>query len=291
MILCAGLGTRLRPLTEELPKPLVPIGDRSILAHTAAELVAAGFLGAVINTHHLPGAFTSEISSLPITIEVIHEPTIRGTAGGVAGARALLGPAPVLVWNGDILVQPPIDALLAAAGEGGLCLAVAPRAAGEGTVGLAADGRVVRLRGERFGDESAGGDYVGVAALGARCLQELPAEGCLIGDVALPLLRRGAVVWTRPVSGDWTDAGDPASYLEANLLWLARYANHEGSWLGPGARLESGVRLSNSVVGAGAQIRGEGPVARCVVWPGASAEAPLSDAIVTRRSVVRTARF
>jgi len=288
MILCAGLGTRLRPLTEELPKPLVPIGDRSILAHTAVQLAAAGFRGAVINTHHLPEAFASEISSLPLRIEAIHEPVIRGTAGGVAGARALLGPAPVLVWNGDILVQPPVDDLLAAVGQG-LCLAVAPRPVGQGTVGLGADGRVVRLRGERFGDESAGGDYVGVAALGARCLQGLPGEGCLIGDVALPLLRRGDRVWTRPVSGDWTDAGDPGSYLEANLGWLARHANHEGSWLGPGAQLESGVRLSHSVVGAGAQIRGEGPVARCVVWPGATAQAPLSDAIVTRRSVVRVA--
>lgn len=285
MILCAGLGTRLRPLTAERPKPLVPIGDRSILAHTAAALTAAGFSSAVINTHHLPGAFGSEISRLPIKVEVVHEPVIRGTAGGVAGARALLGPAPVLVWNGDILVQPPIESLLAAAGEG-LCLAVAPRAAGEGTVGLDADGRVVRLRGERFGDECSGGDYVGVAALGAQSLERLPEQGCLVGDVALPWLRSGREVWTRPVSGAWTDAGDPRSYLQANLDWLEAHANHDGSWLGPGAHVAAGVELAGSVLGAGAEIRGEGRVARCVLWPGAVATAPLSNAIVTPRTTL-----
>ncbi len=286
MILCAGLGTRLRPLTEELPKPLVPIGDRSILAHTAAAVRAAGFSSAVINTHHLPGVFKKEIKSLPITIEAIHELEIRGTAGGVAGARALLGPAPVLVWNGDILVRPPIEDLLAAA-DGGLCLAVAPRAPGEGTVGLGADGRVVRLRGELFGVEESGADYVGVAALGARCLEQLPERGCLIGDLALPTLRSGGLVATRPIAGEWTDAGDPASYLAANLRWLAAHADRGGSWRGPGVRIGRGVRLSSSVVGAGAELRGEGPVSRCVVWPGAVATAPLGDTIVTPAHVLR----
>lgn len=286
MILCAGLGTRLRPLTEELPKPLVPIGDRSILAHTATLLHAAGFSSAIINTHHLPGTFGSEIQELPIEVEAIHEPVIRGTAGGVAGARGRLGPAPVLVWNGDILVEPPIEGLLSAAAEVGLCLAVAPRAAGEGTVGLADDGRVVRLRGERFGDEHSGGDYVGVAALGEGVLGQLPEQGCLVGDVALPRLRSGGVVRTEPVSGAWTDAGNPASYLQANLDWLDGHADPGGSWLGPGARVTAGVRLSNSVIGAGAELRGEGRIARCVVWPDAVATAPLSDAIVTTGGTV-----
>lgn len=280
MILCAGLGTRLRPLTEELPKPLVPIGDRSILAHTAARLAAAGFSSAIINTHHIPSEFDREISSLPIKIEAIHEPVIRGTAGGVAGARTHLGPAPVLVWNGDILVDPPIEDLLAAAGDW-LCLAVAPRERGEGTVGLGSDGQVVRLRGQRFGEEHSGADYVGVAALGARCLAELPDQGCLVGDVALPLLESGGAVRTVPISGRWTDAGDPSSYLEANLDWLAAHAEPGKPWLGPGAQVDSGVRVSSSVIGTAAELRGEGSVVRCVVWPGAVATAPLSDAIVT----------
>jgi mannose-1-phosphate guanylyltransferase len=280
MVLCAGLGTRLRPLTCELPKPLVPVGDRSILAHIASRLRAAGLGEAVLNTHHLPDAFSSEIEHLDVRFKVVHEPEIRGTAGGLAGARALLGPPPVLVCNGDILVDAPIRALLEQADDG-LCLAVSPRPAGEGTVGLGARGEVVRLRGEHFGDEASGGDYVGVAAVGGRCLEALPAFGCLIGDWALPELRAGGHVGTVPAAPGFVDVGDAKSYLEANLAWLRANAGPLGVWVGAGAVVGEGVLLSESVVGAGAWVRGSGPIERCVLWPGARASAPLAGAIVT----------
>src|SRR5450432_1408801 len=113
IVLCAGFGTRLRPLTEELPKPLVPVGDRSILEHAALCLSRAGFTQVVLNVHHLAGVFERYIARLALRAQVMVEPEILGTAGGVAGARQYLESAPVLVWNGDILVDPPIDALLA----------------------------------------------------------------------------------------------------------------------------------------------------------------------------------
>src|SRR5688572_24464404 len=94
MVLCAGLGTRLRPLTDELPKPLVPVGDRSLLAHIARVLAGAGFERLVINTHHLPELFPAAIRELSIEAHLIHEPVILGTAGGVAGARRFLGRGP-----------------------------------------------------------------------------------------------------------------------------------------------------------------------------------------------------
>ena len=279
MILCAGLGTRLRPLTLELPKPLVPVGDRPLLGHIARSLKAAGIERAVINTHHLPEAFSNIGEKLGLEVKLIHEPEIRGTAGGLAGARASLGPGPVLLWNGDILTEPPISALLSAAASGELVLALAPRERGEGTVGVDAAGRVVRLRGRVFGIEARGGDYIGVAAVGARCLETLPETGCLVGDWALPELERGAEIRALYAEGGFSDAGDLASYLALNLEWLA----HAGveTWIGEGAGLDAGVRAARSVVGAGARVTGRGLVERCVVWPGASASAPLRDAIVT----------
>src|SRR5277367_6976775 len=104
MILAAGRGTRLRPLTDELPKPLLPVGDRPAMAHVAARLAAAGIREAVLNTHHLAAEFTPErLAALPLALRVIHEPEILGTAGGLANAAALLGDGDVVVWNGDIL--------------------------------------------------------------------------------------------------------------------------------------------------------------------------------------------
>src|SRR5438105_2497797 len=95
MVLGAGLGTRLSPLTEELPKPLVPVGDQPMLAHVSAALWDAGFQEFVLNVHSFVDEFQPVINSLKSIIHVVHEPRIRGTAGGVAGARALLGHAPI----------------------------------------------------------------------------------------------------------------------------------------------------------------------------------------------------
>lgn len=282
-ILAAGLGTRLRPLTEELPKPLVPLGDRPLLAHIAAQLVAAGHRRAIVNTHWLPAAFAPFRDRFGLDLELVHEPEIRGTAGGLAGALARLGAPPIVVYNGDIVVEPPLGALAAAADDG-LVLVVVPRVRGEGTVGLDARGDLVRLRGEVFGVETSGADYVGVASLGSRCLAALPATGCLIGDVALPAMRRGERIHCVVHQGPFTDAGTPAAYLAANLVWLERRG--WPAWCGPGAVVEPGVELRSSLVGAGARVRGRGRLERCVVWPGAHAEAPLADAIVTPRRVV-----
>jgi len=284
IILCAGFGTRLRPLTDELPKPLVPVGDRSILAHALVSLHAAGISELVINVHHLAEQFERALAGFSTPVRLVVESEIRGTAGGVAGARRYLSSAPVLVWNGDILVAPPIAQLLVGSEPPSFCLGVAPRPLGEGTVGLGADGRVVRLRGERFGLELSGGDYVGVLALGAGVLASLPERGCLFGDAALPLLRAGGIVRSVAVTTPWTDAGDARSLLGANLAWLG--ARGLGSFQGPGAQVAPGVELRQALVGAGARVQGRGALERCVVCPGASAVAPLSDAIVAPSGLV-----
>ncbi|MCA9596241.1 MAG: NTP transferase domain-containing protein [Myxococcales bacterium] len=288
MILCAGLGTRLRPLTDELPKPLVPVGDRPLLAHITARLRSQGIHQVVLNTHHLPRAFDSVYEWLDVEVKVVHEPEIRGTAGGVAGARRHFSSAPVLVWNGDILADPPVGRLLEGAALGGACLAVAPRGRGEGTVGLDADGHVVRVRGEQFGDEVAGGDYLGIAALGARTLRALPDKGCLIGDVVLPELRAGGVVPSVRVAGRWSDLGDVASYMEENQ----RFLDERGveSWIAPRSTVMDSVSPERSIVGPGAHVFGYGKLRRVVVWPGAEVRAPLDNAVVTRSGrIVRIA--
>jgi mannose-1-phosphate guanylyltransferase len=278
IVLCAGFGTRLRPLTDELPKPLVPVGDRSILEHALGTLARSGFTSVTLNVHHLRSVFDRYLPGLALPVQVIEEAEIRGTAGGVAGARRFLQSAPVLVWNGDILVEPPIAALLANTADDGFCFGVAPRACGEGTVGLDEQGRVVRLRGERFGTETQSGDYVGVLALGERMLARLPERGCLFGDAALPWLRAGGQIRSVPVTQPWTDAGDPASLLRANLAWLA--ARGLDSFVAAGAEVSQRVELNASVIGAGARVEGQGLLERCVVCPGATVTAPLRERIV-----------
>src|SRR4249920_3166042 len=95
MILAAGLGTRLRPLTDILPKPLVPVGDRPMLAHVVERVRAAGCGPIVVNAHHHADAVARACSDLGATISREDE-DLLGTAGGLARARALLGTGDVL---------------------------------------------------------------------------------------------------------------------------------------------------------------------------------------------------
>ncbi|MEN9581111.1 MAG: hypothetical protein RJA70_4120 [Pseudomonadota bacterium] len=289
MVLAAGRGTRLGALTEELPKPLVPVGDRPILRHICDALVALGQGEVVINTHHLPEHF-AEFDPGAIQLRRVHEPLLRGTAGGVYGARALLK-APLVVYNADIWAAPPLGQLLAAAERAPISLLVQVTN-GPGTVGLGEDGRVVRLRGERFGEEAQAADYVGIAALGEVALSALPEFGCLIGDLCLPWLRAGRPIATLPYAGKWDDLGTPEAYLALNLRWLAaRSSTQDSSHVASGAELGARVHLSECVVGAGAKIAAGVTLSRCVVWPGAVVHADTHECILTTRGrVVKAAQ-
>lgn len=280
LILAAGFGTRLRPLTLELPKPVVPVGDRPLLAHVAGACRAAGLTRLVANVHHEHEKISRVVRDLELNIDVVVEPEIRGTAGGVAGARALLGPGTVLVWNGDILTEPPVAELVRLASErDAQVLAVTPRAPGTGTIGIDEQGGVVRLRGRVFGREVQGGDYIGVMALGPGVVARLPEQGCLFGEVALPNLAAGERVWTVPSSAPWSDLGDLSEYVAANFRWLDE--QHGGqTWCAPTARVSAELGLERCVIGAGAQVTGQGELREVIVWPGAQVEAPLRSAVV-----------
>jgi mannose-1-phosphate guanylyltransferase len=288
MILAAGFGTRLRPLTLELPKPLVPVGDRPLLAHIAERCRAVGVTSLLANAHHEQAKFTIKIKELSLNIRVLVEPRILGTAGGVAGGRAWFEPGPVLVWNGDILTEPPLTELLELSrARDAQVLAVSPRPVGVGSVGLAEDGRVVRLRGRVFGPELRSADYVGVMALGPSVLQGLPTEGCLIADVALPLLERGTPVWTVTSLAPWSDLGDIESYVNENFRWLDAHVNEaRASWCAPSARVAPGIELERCLLGADAEVSGAGELSEVIAWPGAPVVAPLSRAIVLGSGLV-----
>jgi MurNAc alpha-1-phosphate uridylyltransferase len=105
MILAAGRGERLRPLTDRLPKPLVEAGGTTLLGRHLERLAAAGFRRAVINVAHLGEQITAHFGAggpQGMAIEWSREPEPLETAGGIAFARALLGTAPFLLVNSDI---------------------------------------------------------------------------------------------------------------------------------------------------------------------------------------------
>jgi mannose-1-phosphate guanylyltransferase len=282
MVLAAGLGTRLRPLTRAVPKPLLPLGDRPLLEHALRTIDAAG-LGpqVVVNTHYLAASFESWRGEASLDVQLSHETVLLGTAGGIAAARPRFAPGPVVVLTSDVVLEKVPDGFRESASHGGMVLALAPRPRGAGTVGIDGDGHVVRLRGRTFGKEHQGGEYVGLMALGDQALDALPKIGCYIQDYALPLLERGGLIETRPYPYRFVIAGDDVpSYFAENLRWVDREGTG-GVFVGPGASVASSVELRQSVVGRGAFVDGHGRVERCVIFPGARCTAPLEDMIVT----------
>jgi mannose-1-phosphate guanylyltransferase len=282
MILAAGLGTRLRPLTDECPKPLVPIGDRPAIEHVLDRVRGLGPI--VVNAHHFAAELTRALE--PAGVSVSHEAELLGTAGGLAHAAPLLGGGDVLVWNADVLA--PLDARAIvgahrASGDDATLVVSAHARPGEGNVGLDRDGRVVRLRRETFAPgEVRGGDFLGVHVIGESLRAALPRAGCLVGDLYLPRGHAGARLRAFVTDVTFVDVGTLSGYLEANFAWLR--GRSARSFVR--ASIPSGVTVGTDViVPEGCSIAGGGVLERVVAWPGARVEAPLRDAIVTPRGV------
>ena len=94
-VLGAGLGTRLRPLTDDLPKPLIPIFQKPLITFALDHLIQAGVKSFVINTHHRAPAFQelfAEGSYREHSVQLVHEPEILGTGGGIKNVERLLKP-------------------------------------------------------------------------------------------------------------------------------------------------------------------------------------------------------
>src|SRR5260370_42096858 len=105
MVLAAGLGARMRPLTDKMPKPLVPVAGRPLLDHVLDKLADAGVSEAVVNVHYLPDQIIEHVAdrARPRVIVSDERDHVLGTGGGVVKALPLLGQAPFFLVNADTM--------------------------------------------------------------------------------------------------------------------------------------------------------------------------------------------
>lgn len=223
-ILGAGLGTRLRPLTEHCPKPLLPVAGRPMLFHLLDRLVAAGAARFIINTHHCARAYTrafpeGEWAGKPVFL--VHEPVLLDTGGGLKNIEPLLGPEDdaLLVCNGDIFAEPDFGALVQARASTGAEAMLLLRTHGHPlNVRMNADGDIVDMRG-RLGTSNADGKnhlFAGTYCASRAFLNAL-APG-KIESVVEAFLRRilekpGSIRGLADDSGHWHDLGTREEYL------------------------------------------------------------------------------
>jgi len=272
-VLAAGLGTRIGALTRLRPKPLLPIGASTSFDRAVEALRAGGVAQVFANASHLAEQVVARGAELSVTVSV-EEGGPFGTAGGLA--HAAIDADAVAIWNGDIVadieVAPLFETLRSHQAVAVLAVRSAP---GRGNVGIAEDGRIVRLRERSVAPEVRSAWFAAVHVLDRSLVREAPERGCLVGDLLIPALEHGALLHAVDTAGAWHDVGDLRSYLHANLAHPALLGEVDPS-----------VRISRSVIGEGARVTGGGALDRVVVWPRAHAIAPLSCAVVTESSVV-----
>ncbi len=289
-VLAAGLGTRLRPLTDQLPKPLIPVGHKPLITFAFDHLIAdAGVEEFVVNTHHLPGTFQTAFPEgryrgCPISFR--HEPVLLETGGGIKNVADLLRDAPFLVYNGDILTDLPIEPLIARHKAGDNLITLALRSAtlsGPGHISLdPKTGRILDIRNLLGTGAPANCSFACVYIVEPGFLEMIPGEGKVVSVIPsfLELIRRGGLGGVVIDEGEWRDLGNRDEYLRAHRDLHAehppvfpRYGAPDPewrNWVHPAATLEAGAEIrAASVVGPGARV-GEGAIIEdSILWPGA----------------------
>ncbi len=299
-VLGAGLGTRLRPLTWHLPKPLIPVHHRPLAEWAFAHLHGAGVREFVVNTHHLPdawsGAFPGETwQDCPVSFR--HEPVLLETGGGLANVLDLLGDQPFWMYNGDVWTDLPLGpAMEQHRAEGNLVTLILRREGAVRNVALENESRrVLDLRNARGTNHPDLFQFTGICVIEPAFANYLPERGAIESVVAawLRAIAAGERIGGCVVDeGLWLDLGDRASYLEAHRLIPCAQRIHPSAIMGPdvvvdafssaGPRCEigEGTSLQQSILWPGAKTAPGAKLERCIVLPGAVAAGELKDADV-----------
>src|SRR5262245_4954659 len=200
MVLAAGLGTRMRPLTLLRAKPALPVMNRPLIHWTLERLARHGVREVVVNLHHLPASVVEAAghgSAFGLKIRYTRERTILGTGGGPRKARQLLGNGPVLLVNGDVLFDFDLGALMRQPRRrrAAATLVLLPNADVKrySAVVMRRDGRIASLAGRPRPARGRPWLFTGVHVVQAELLDRLPAgPSDSVRDLYAPLIGEGA---------------------------------------------------------------------------------------------------
>ena len=221
MVMAAGLGKRMRPLTATRPKPLVEVAGKPLIDHVFDRLTSAGVKRAIVNVHYLADTLEAHVSNRFDGIEVVisdERGQLMETGGGLVQARDLIGDAPVLVINSDNLwLDGPVDTirLLASRWDDAIMdalLLVVPYARannhrGQGDFRVAPDGRII---GRRKEGATAPFVYTGIQILHPRLIRDWP-EGPFSTNLFWTRAIEAGRAYAQVHQGLWFDVGTPAA--------------------------------------------------------------------------------
>jgi mannose-1-phosphate guanylyltransferase len=303
-VLGAGLGTRLRPLTDDLPKPLIPIFQKPLITFAFDHLIEAGCRKLIVNTHHRPEAYGSrpEIPYRDVTVHYRWEPVLLGTGGGIKNIEGLLRPEPFIVYSGDLLTDFVLEPLIEEHFRKGNDVTLALRKTGL-AVGVALqNGRVVDIE-NKYG-HAGEYDFANVSVWNPEIFQRIPpAQNISFIPILAEWIGQGGKIGGVVLDdGKWFNIGSRAEYLEVHRIieeerWRPEYVS-TAEWpvhiaadavvdpsaclsgfysVGAGCRIGAAATLENTILWPGAQIASRCHLRNCIVRSHRKAEGEHSD--------------
>ena len=303
-VLGAGLGMRLRPLTEDVPKPLIPIFQKPLITFVLDHLIAAGVRSFIINTHHRPEAFRkffADESYRGRPIQLVHEPEILGTGGGIKNVESLLRADPFISYSGDLLTDIELAPLLEEHFRSGNDVTIALRETEHGTDVALEGNRVVDManrygRGGRY-------DFAGIGIWTRAIFERIPPGHVSYISVLAEWIGQGGRIGGLVLNErQWFNIGSRKEYLAAHRTileehwkpdyvaspdWPVRVASDaqidpsatlSGFYsIGAGCQVGADAFLENTILLPGAQIASRARLRNCIVRSHQTARGHLSD--------------
>jgi NDP-sugar pyrophosphorylase family protein len=303
MILAAGFGTRLWPLTEDRTKPAIPFLNRPLISYSVQYLAEHGIRDIIINLHHQPDSIMRALgdgSQYGVQIHYSYEEEILGTSGALDRVREMLADGDFIVINGKISTDIDLGAALSAHRERQALatLVLRENVAREHFSIVEIDGRrwISRFAGfpqpeaPEVTDETGRAPlmFTGIQVLSPRIFEYIPRD-CFSHstiDVYPRAIEAGEAVVAHVSKGDWYEMSTLSRYLEASLL----FANREGLTVvcGAGSEIEPGAEVDQSVLWDGVRVERGAHVRYAVLADGVRirAGALIERAVVVRRDIV-----
>jgi mannose-1-phosphate guanylyltransferase len=309
MVLAAGVGSRLEPLTIQTPKPLVPVANIPVMEHILKLLKEHNFTDICANLHYLPDQIQScfgDGSRLGINLHYVYEKELSGDAGGVRACRSFLGDSTFIVLMGDLLTDADLTVVLNEHKRKGALASIALKQVKDvshfGVALLDGKGFITGFQ-EKPSPEKALSNLAstGIYILEPAIFDHIPKEGQFgFGRQLFPsLVEKGLPVLGIEIDTYWSDVGTIAQYRSSNFdalaehihlslpgakqkrgthnVWIADKASvHPDAKLngnvliGSGSNVKEGVELSGTVViGSDCEIEAGARLQDCVIWDGA----------------------
>jgi NDP-sugar pyrophosphorylase family protein len=307
-VLGAGLGTRLRPLTDDLPKPLVPIFQKPLITFAFDHLIAAGIEKLVVNTHRLPERFAETFPDgiyRRRRVEFLHEPDLLETGGGIKNAKRSLGTGPFIVYSGDILTDVDLAPLIEQHFKAANDVTLALRQTGLATGIAWRDGRVIDIN-ARYG-HAGDLDFANISIWNSSIFERIsPHRKISFIPVVLDWIGQGGKIGGVIVNdGKWFNIGSAAEYSQVHRMiagerWKPAYITAP-EWpesvaadaiidpsaqvigtcsVGAKCSVAADAILEDTIVWPRAQIASRTRLRNCIVRSHHTAEGDLSDTII-----------